>query len=59
MPVLSATQLYRHFLLMREEVLRHKWFESERAGKDVGFEYALLDWNFRYKADWDKRPKGF
>lgn len=54
MPVLSATRLYQHFLLMREEILKHKWFESEKNGKDVGFEYALLDWNIKYKSDWDK-----
>jgi len=55
---LSSTKLYKHFLAMREEVLRHKWFESEKAGKDVGFEFALLDWNIRFKSSWDKnKPK--
>lgn len=54
-PTLSATALYQHFLAMREEVLKHKWYESEKAHKDVGFEYALLDWNFRYKQQWDQR----
>jgi hypothetical protein len=39
---------------MREEVLRHKWYESEKAGKDVGFEFALLDWIFKFKNAWDK-----
>ena len=42
---------------MREEILKHKWFESERAGKDVGFEYALIDWMFRFKQAWDKKSK--
>lgn len=58
-PILSATKLYQHFFLMREEILRHKWFESEKAGKDVGFEYALLDWNFKYKSGWDKNHTDF
>ena len=31
--------------LEREEILRHKWIESEKAGYDIGFERALLDWN--------------
>lgn len=45
-------------MAMREEILRHKWFESEKAGKDVGFEFALLDWCFKFKNDWSKnRPK--
>lgn len=51
---LTATRVYKHFLAMREEILRHKWFESEKAGKDVGFEYALLDWNIKFKNNWDK-----
>jgi len=36
--------LYREFLAEREEILRHKWIESEKAGYDIGFERALLDW---------------
>lgn len=39
---------------MREEILKHKWYESERYGYDVGFEYALIDWNCRFKQNWDK-----
>lgn len=42
---------------MREEILKHKWFESEKAGHDVGFEYALLDWNFKFKYEWDRKNK--
>jgi len=41
-------------MLMREEILKHKWYESERSGRDVGFEYALLDWNFKFKQEWDR-----
>jgi len=37
---------------MREEILKHKWFESEKAGKDVGFEYALLNWIVKHKDNW-------
>ncbi|NBW56786.1 DUF4032 domain-containing protein [bacterium] len=51
-PILSATAVYKHFTAMREEILKHKWFESERAGKDVGFEYALVNWISRYRSDW-------
>src|SRR5436190_21574123 len=36
--------LYKEFLAERPEILRHKWIESEKAGKDIGFERALLDW---------------
>lgn len=39
---------------MREEILKHKWYESEKSGHDVGFEYALIDWNCRFKLAWDR-----
>jgi len=35
----------------REEIARHKWIESERAGKDLGRE-AALDWIYKYSARW-------
>ena len=33
--------LYKEFLAEREEILKHKWIESEKAGSDIGFEKAL------------------
>ena len=44
--------LYREFLAEREEILRHKWIESEKAGYDIGFEKALLDWVMRHRGGW-------
>lgn len=44
--------LYREFLAEREEILRHKWIESEKAGRDIGFEKALLDWVMRHRSGW-------
>ena len=38
------SSLYREFQAEREEILKHKWIESERLGYDIGFERALLDW---------------
>ena len=50
--------LYKEFLAEREEILRHKWIESEKAGQDIGFEKALLDWIVKYRSAWrDKRQK--
>ena len=52
--------LYREFLAEREEILRHKWLESEKAGHDIGFDRALLDWIVRHRASWRKtrqKPK--
>ena len=44
--------LYKEFLAEREEILRHKWIESEKAGHDIGFEKALLDWIVRHRSNW-------
>jgi hypothetical protein len=44
--------LYQEFLAEREEILRHKWIESEKAGYDIGFEKALLDWIVRHRSAW-------
>ena len=50
--------LYKEFLAEREEILRHKWIESEKMGKDIGFEKAFLDWIVKYRSTWrDKRQK--
>ena len=49
---LANTTLYREFQAERDEILRHKWLESEKAGRDVGFEFALTDWNLKYRAEW-------
>jgi hypothetical protein len=50
--LLESSALYKQFLKEREEILKHKWIESEKAGKDVGFEWALLDWNFNHRNGW-------
>ena len=50
--------LYKEFLAEREEILKHKWIESEKAGTDIGFEKALLDWILKHRSNWrDKRHK--
>ena len=51
--------LYKEFLAEREEILKHKWIESEKAGADIGFEKALLDWIVKYRSSWrNKRTRG-
>ena len=50
--------LYKEFLAEREEILKHKWIESEKAGSDIGFEKALLDWIVKHRSNWrDRRMK--
>ncbi|CAN5488028.1 hypothetical protein BH18VER2_BH18VER2_15890 [soil metagenome] len=47
--------LYKEFLAEREEILKHKWIESEKAGFDIGFEKALLDWIVKHRSNWRER----
>ena len=54
MTEIKETPLYKRFLAEREEILRHKWFESEKAGLDIGFEKALLDWVSKHRSNWLK-----
>ena len=51
------SELYREFLAEREEILKHKWLESEKLGQDIGFEKALLDWVTNHRAAWRERRK--
>lgn len=46
------SSLYREFQAEREEILKHKWIESEKAGCDIGFERALTDWMVKHRANW-------
>ena len=56
--LLKSSSLYREFQAEREEILKHKWIESEKAGHDIGFEKALLDWIVKYRSSWrEKRQK--
>jgi len=48
----QRSSLYQEFLAEREEILRHKWLESEKQGKDIGFERALLDWIRKHRGNW-------
>ena len=50
--LVKESALYKEFLAEREEILRHKWIESEKAGHDVGFEKALLDWIVKHRSAW-------
>ena len=47
--------LYKEFLAEREEILKHKWIESEKAGTDIGFERALLDWIVKHRSNWRQK----
>ena len=52
--LLKNSSLYREFQAEREEILKHKWIESEKAGRDIGFEQALTDWIIKHRSKWRK-----
>jgi Domain of unknown function (DUF4032) len=52
--LLKNSSLYREFQAEREEILKHKWIESEKAGHDIGFERALTDWIVKHRSKWRK-----
>jgi hypothetical protein len=53
----KKTLLYKHFSEEKEEILKHKWLESEKAGQDIGFNKALLDWIVYHRKNWKKSKK--
>lgn len=46
------SSVYKEFLAERDEILKHKWIESEKVGDDIGFEKALLDWIQKHRSNW-------
>jgi hypothetical protein len=52
--LLKNSSLYREFKAEREEILKHKWIESEKAGHDIGFERALTEWIIKHRMSWRK-----
>jgi len=50
--LVTNSLLYKEFLAERDEILRHKWIESEKAGYDIGFERALVDWIVKNRSAW-------
>ena len=54
----KRSSLYKEFLAEREEILKHKWIESEKEGRDIGFEQALLDWIRNHRENWRQERAG-
>jgi hypothetical protein len=51
---LTNSLIYKEFVEEREEILKHKWIESEKKGYDIGFDEALFDWIIKYRTGWRK-----
>ena len=52
--LMKQSLLYCEFQAEHEEILRHKWYESEKTGHDIGFELAQVDWRIKYGSQWRK-----
>jgi len=57
---LNKSKLFQEFDAERQEIMRHKWLESEKTGKDIGFERALIDWVVNHRDKWrtSRKPRG-
>ena len=51
------SSLYKEFLEEKEEVLKHKWLESEKKGYDIGYSAALIDWILKHRTNWRNHIK--
>ena len=49
---IQQSNLYTAWLIEREQVLKHKWVLSERAGFDVGYHAARWDWDIHHRGAW-------
>jgi hypothetical protein len=52
MDLVKNSLLYKEYLAECDEILRHKWIESEKAACDIGFERAWMDWIVNYRSVW-------
>ena len=52
-----SSSLYKEFLAEHEEIMKNKWFMSEKAKTDVGFDRAFIDWIIKYKSGWKNSHK--
>ena len=57
-PEAQAVEMCSVYAESEKEAQRYKWIESEKAGHDIGFERALIDWIVKYRSAWLKHRKG-
>jgi len=50
--LVRKSSLYREFEAEKEEIMKHKWIESQKVGHDIGFERALTDWIIKHRSKW-------
>ncbi len=45
---IERSSLFREWDEMKQEILKHKWYESEKVGHDIGWDRASMDWLIRH-----------
>lgn len=53
----DTSTVYQYYQKELNEVLKHKWVESEKAGRDVGFNFALHSWIKNHREAWRESIK--
>jgi hypothetical protein len=53
----DTSTVYQYYQSELEQIRKHKWIESEKAGKDVGFSFALIDWTRHHRKAWRESIK--
>jgi hypothetical protein len=48
----ALATLWDQFLDERDQILKHKWIESQKAGFDIGIERAVRDWLEKHHPQW-------
>jgi hypothetical protein len=52
--LVNKNSVFKQYMAERDEIEKHKWLESEKAGEDIGFEKALMDWISYHRTAWRK-----
>lgn len=50
----NHTPLAEVFRSEQEEIKKYKWIESEKAGRDIGWERASHEWMQKHFASWKR-----
>lgn len=45
---MKHSSLFRRWEEVKKEINAHKWYESEKAGHDIGWDRASVDWLVRH-----------
>lgn len=49
---IESSCYYQFWLKEKSEIEKNKWILSERAGQDVGWDFAAWNWNMRHRTKW-------